>query len=96
MPPTPNPTTTTTPTRLNQKTTTGGPLLSTSELIEEHASGNGTETDVNSLATAKKLLLTHELNMLAAGNMLQAISVAMFEFSHGITANLGATHTDIL
>jgi hypothetical protein len=80
--------------RPNRKTTVEKPLLSTSKTIEAHTSGTGTKTDVNSLATARKLLSVHGLSLLMAGNILQAISIAICEFS--ISANLGATHTDIL
>lgn len=89
-----SPVTTTTTGRINRRTAADKPLLSTSKSIQDHISGTGTKTDVTNLNTARKLLLTHGLVMPTAGNMLRSISVALFEFS--ITANLGATHTDIL
>jgi hypothetical protein len=97
MPPTTNPTNSTAatpPTRLNQKTTADKPLLSTSKTINEHILGEGMKTDVTNTPAARKLLMTHGLILLSAGNMLEAILVALFEFS--IMANLGAMHTDII
>ncbi|KAG1832875.1 hypothetical protein DFJ58DRAFT_750333 [Suillus subalutaceus] len=66
--------------RINRKTTANKPLLSTSKSIEDHA------TEKRSIHTA--------LNLPTAGNILLAISTALFEFS--ASANLGATHTDII
>ncbi|KIK35979.1 hypothetical protein CY34DRAFT_781156, partial [Suillus luteus UH-Slu-Lm8-n1] len=83
-----------TQTRKNRKTTASKALLSTSKTIEDHATGAGIKTDVNSLPTARKTLTTHGLNLPTAGNTLIAISAALFEF--GAMANLGATHTDII
>ncbi|KIK36749.1 hypothetical protein CY34DRAFT_109403, partial [Suillus luteus UH-Slu-Lm8-n1] len=81
-------------TRPNRKTTADKPLLSTSKTIEEHAKGTGIKTNITSLTAARKLLSTHGLTSPTAGNMLQSISAALFEFT--ITANLGATHSEIL
>lgn len=81
-------------TRPNRKTTADKPLLSTSKTIKEHAKGMGIKTNITSLTAARKLLSTHGLTSPTAGNMLQSISAALFEFT--ITANLGATHSEIL
>jgi hypothetical protein len=69
-------------------------LLSTSQSIEEHEQGLGLKTDVSKMTMARKVLTTHGLTLPFAGNMLQSLALALFKFS--ITANLGATHTDIL
>ncbi|KAG1851878.1 hypothetical protein DFJ58DRAFT_746220 [Suillus subalutaceus] len=80
--------------RINRKTTASKPLFSTSKSIEDHATGLGVKTDVNNLNNARKTLTMHGLNLPTAGRTLLAISAALFEFS--TSANLGATHTDII
>jgi hypothetical protein len=81
--------------RMNiHKTSANKPLLSTSKSNEDHTLGTGIRMDINSINTVRKILSTHGLILPTAGNMLQPIATALFEFS--ITANLGATHIDIL
>jgi hypothetical protein len=78
----------------NCKTTATKPLLAMSKSNEDHALGAGIRTDINMLNSARKVLTTHGLILPTAGNMLQVIMTALFEFS--ISASLGAIHTDIL
>jgi hypothetical protein len=92
---TPNPPTASQSTRMNnRKTTANKPLLSISKSNKDHVLGTGIRTDVNSINSARKILATHGLILLMAGNMLQPIATALFKFS--ISANLGVTHIDIL
>ncbi|KAG2133230.1 uncharacterized protein EDB93DRAFT_1254897 [Suillus bovinus] len=81
-------------TRTSWKTTASKPLLSFSKSLEDHAIGTGTQTDINSTATARKLLTTHGLTIPVAGNALKEITAALFELS--LTPNTGATLTEIL
>ncbi|KIK42493.1 hypothetical protein CY34DRAFT_12340 [Suillus luteus UH-Slu-Lm8-n1] len=62
--------------------------------LEDHAKGTGIHTDINSSTAARKLLTTHGLTLLAAGNVFKEITSALYELS--LTPNTDATQTEIL
>ncbi|KAG1750782.1 hypothetical protein EDB19DRAFT_1904179 [Suillus lakei] len=82
------------PTRTGRKTTADKPLLAFSKHKSDHIIGIGIRTDVKNLESAKKLLAIHGLTTPSTGITFEVLADCLFEFT--LTANLGATHTDIL
>ncbi|KAG2065429.1 hypothetical protein BDR04DRAFT_1161481 [Suillus decipiens] len=83
-----------TPTTRGQKTTASKPLLSKSKEIENHLTDLDIRSEIKNSASAKKLLLSHSLDLPIACNTIRQIAHAMLEYS--ITVEVGATHIDIL
>ncbi|KAG1729341.1 uncharacterized protein EDB91DRAFT_1253082 [Suillus paluster] len=76
------------------KTTASKPLLSINKSIAKHISGSGIRMDITNTTTVKKILTTHGLVLPMAGTILKQLAVSIFKLS--ISANLGATYTEIL
>ncbi|KAG2739588.1 hypothetical protein P692DRAFT_20756005 [Suillus brevipes Sb2] len=83
-----------TATTRGRKTTANKPLLSISKEIIDHLTGSDVRSEVRDQTAARKLLLTHGLNLPVACNVIKQTAHALLEFS--VTAALGATHVDIL
>lgn len=86
--------TTVTPTTRGRKTTASKPLLSKSKEIENHLTDLDVRSEIKTSIAAKKLLLSHGLDLPIACNAIKQIAHALLEYS--ITAEVGATHVDIL
>ncbi|KAG2746891.1 hypothetical protein P692DRAFT_20738310, partial [Suillus brevipes Sb2] len=82
------------PTTRGQKTTASKPLLSKSKEIENHLTDLDIRSEIKNSVSTKKLLLSHGLDLPIACNAIKQIAHALLEFS--ITAEVGATHVDIL
>jgi hypothetical protein len=85
---------TVTPTTRGRKTTASKPLLSKSKEIENHLTDLDIRSEIKNSISAKKLLLSHRLDLPIACNAIKEIAHTLLEYS--ITAEVGATHVDIL
>jgi hypothetical protein len=81
-------------TKGTRKTMTNKPLLTSSKSLEEHIAGAGTRTDITNLSTARKILSTHGLVLLASASSMKHVIQAIFKLS--LTVNSRATFTEIL
>jgi hypothetical protein len=82
------------PIQTGRKTITDKLLLAFSKHKSDHTIGIGICTDMKNLESATRLLATHGLTIPSTGITFEVLTDALFEFT--LTANLGATHTDIL
>jgi hypothetical protein len=81
-------------TKGTRKTMANKSLLTSSKSLEEHIAGAGTRTDITNLSTARKILSTHELVLLASASSMKHVIQAIFELS--LTVNSRAIFTEIL